>query len=98
MKAGGMEFDWDAANLGHIARHGVTRDEAEQAVLNDPVEIRWEIIRGEQGHLSVGRTNQGRILMLSVTVRGDAIRVVTAFPATRSQCDFYFREKGTNAN
>jgi len=26
-----MEFDWDAANMGHIARHGVTSEECEEA-------------------------------------------------------------------
>ncbi len=31
-------FDWDEANLEHIARHGVSREEAEQVILNDPVD------------------------------------------------------------
>jgi uncharacterized DUF497 family protein len=91
-------FEWDAGNLGHIAAHGISRQEAEQAALNDPVEIRWEVIRGEQRNLSVGRTNKGSILVFSLTARGDAIRIVTAFPAPRELCDLYFREKGTDAN
>ncbi len=34
-----MEFDWDEANVGHVARHGVLPEEAEQVVLNDPVDL-----------------------------------------------------------
>jgi uncharacterized protein len=32
-------FDWDEYNLSHIARHGVTAEEAEEAVMNDPLEM-----------------------------------------------------------
>ena len=34
--AGGAKFDWDDANTGHIARHGVTPQEVEQALANSP--------------------------------------------------------------
>src|ERR1035441_8427735 len=29
-----MEFDWDAANVAHIARHGITPEECEEAYWN----------------------------------------------------------------
>jgi len=32
-----VSFDWDAANIQHFARHGVTPREAEQAVVIDPL-------------------------------------------------------------
>jgi hypothetical protein len=32
-----MEFDWDDANTAHIARRDITPEEAEQAVLIDPL-------------------------------------------------------------
>jgi uncharacterized DUF497 family protein len=28
-----MEFDWDAANVAHIAQHGITPEECEEALL-----------------------------------------------------------------
>jgi predicted DNA binding CopG/RHH family protein len=34
-----MIFQWDAANRGHIARHHVTTLEAEQVLMNAPVEL-----------------------------------------------------------
>jgi hypothetical protein len=39
------EFDWDAANRGHIALHDVTQEEAEQAI-TDPYAILLEIQTG----------------------------------------------------
>lgn len=33
-----MEFDWDEANVAHIARHGVRPWEAEEA-LTDPLRL-----------------------------------------------------------
>ncbi len=32
-------FERDDANLAHIARHGVTREEVEQAFANDPLVV-----------------------------------------------------------
>jgi len=89
-----MEFDWDAANLGHIARHGVTRDEAEQAIQNDPLDLGTEVIKGERRDLSLGATKSGRVLQFVTTMRGERVRVVTAFPASRRLCDVYFKKKG----
>ena len=38
-----IEFDWDEANVSHVARHKVSPEEAEQVILNDPVDLRVEI-------------------------------------------------------
>jgi hypothetical protein len=32
-------FDWDEGNLEHIAGHGITRAEAEQVILNNPIDL-----------------------------------------------------------
>jgi hypothetical protein len=42
-----IELDWDEANLGHVARHSVLPEEAEQVILNDPVDLGMEIVEGE---------------------------------------------------
>ena len=34
-----IEFDWDEANIGHVALHSVLPEEAEQVILNDPVDL-----------------------------------------------------------
>ena len=42
-----LDFDWDEANRNHLARHDVTADEAEEAILGDPLDI--EMQRAEGG-------------------------------------------------
>jgi hypothetical protein len=34
-----MEFDWDEANVTHIARHGISPAECEEAYQNGPMVI-----------------------------------------------------------
>lgn len=34
-----MLFDWDAGNVKHIARHGITPEECEEAYRNGPMVI-----------------------------------------------------------
>ena len=59
-------FKWDEANLGHIARHEVTREEAEQVILGDPLDIEMQIAGdgsgGEERLQHLEETAQGRIL------------------------------------
>jgi uncharacterized DUF497 family protein len=40
--AGDLVFDWDKANLAHIARHNVTPEEVEQVFANGPMD-QWAI-------------------------------------------------------
>jgi hypothetical protein len=41
-----IEFDWDEANIGHIARHSVLPEEVEHVIVNDPVDLGMEIVEG----------------------------------------------------
>ena len=50
-----IEFDWDEANIGHVARHSVLPEEAEQVILNDPVDVGMEIVEGEERYLQPRR-------------------------------------------
>lgn len=74
------DFDWDDANVSHIAQHGVKPEEAEEALTNDPLEMDFEITEdGEQHWSYLGETAASRLLYLIITLRGVRIRVVTAF-------------------
>lgn len=66
-----IEFDWDRANIGHVARHGILPAEAEQVILNDPLDLGMEIVEGEERYLNVGATLQGRVLLVVTTWRDD---------------------------
>lgn len=43
-----MEFDWDAANIGHVAVHDVTPDGAEEAVLKAAIALDVRLRNGEE--------------------------------------------------
>ena len=87
-----MEFDWDEANIGHVARHGVLPEEAEQVILNDPVDLGMEIVEGEARYLNLGATVQGRVLLVVTTWREDRVRVVTAFEPIKRLIQFYYQK------
>jgi len=90
-----LRFEWDAANVSHIARHKVTPQEAEQALFNDPLDLRYEIVEGEERWTSIGHTESHRVIVLVWSLRGDEIvRVITAREATKTARQAYFREKG----
>jgi uncharacterized protein len=66
-----LSFDWDNADVAHIARHTVAPEEAEQALSNDPMEINYDVVRGEERWTSAGHTNKLRVLLIVWTLRGD---------------------------
>jgi hypothetical protein len=88
-----MEFDWDADNLQHIARHGIHPREAEEAVLIEPLEADVQPHEGEERVLCFGRTKSGRLLTILYTERRGKIRVVTAYEMTKPQQQMYFEGK-----
>ncbi len=83
--AGGkkLAFEWDAANLAHVARHDITRKEAEQVLSGAALPLESEERGGEQRHTELGETAEGRLLIVAWTWRGQRIRIITAFPANR---------------
>jgi hypothetical protein len=89
-----VEFEWDQANVEHIARHNVTPEEAQQVLTNEPMELGYEIVHNEERWTSLGHTNKLRILKVVWTVREDvATRVVTAVDAQRHEVRAYLRAK-----
>jgi uncharacterized DUF497 family protein len=86
------DFDWDEFNIEHIAEHGVTPTEAEDAILDPdrvPSESRNTPTEKRQG--LIGMTENGRILFVSMTLRRGAVRVVTAYEASERQKRQYRR-------
>lgn len=88
-----MEFDWDAANKKHIARHGITPQQAEEAVLIEPLVADVQQHESEERVLCFGRTRQGRPLTILYTERRGRVRIVTACEMTKEQQRLYFGEK-----
>ena len=75
----------------NLAGHGVSFDEA-RTVLADPlaswkpdkthsqIEERWNV---------TGRSNRSRLLVVTVTPRGDTFRIISARRATKRECHEY---------
>lgn len=76
-------FDWDQGNARKsVEKHDVGQGEAEQVFFNDPllvVEDAGHSVREFRLH-ALGRTDAGRRLHISFTLRGDGrlIRVISA--------------------
>ena len=87
-------FDWEEANIAHIAEHDVTSSEAEEVVSNSPLDIGKQARNGEERLMQIGETLSGRVLIVIPTLRGKKTRVVTAFPANRAYRVFYSAQKG----
>jgi uncharacterized DUF497 family protein len=85
-------FEWDSENVGHIAKHNVTPEEAEEVILGDPLDIGFDVIGGEERWSYLGETNDGRILRTTITLRGKRMRVVTAFEPEKHWKVFYLEE------
>jgi hypothetical protein len=88
------EFDWDAANVRHLANHRITRGKFEQAMLHDPIIIDFADETGEARWYALGATDRLRVLFLVFTYRHDRIRPITGWEADRKLRELYFRKKG----
>lgn len=77
------DFDWDEANVEHIARHGVEPYEVEEALL-DPERVPRDArnVRGEVRRAVLGAAEAGRILFVVYTIRNEKIRSVMSRDAT----------------
>ncbi len=79
--------------MGHVARHSVLPEEAEQVILNNPVDLGMEIVEREERYLNLGVTRRGRVLLVVTTWREDRVRVVTAFEPIKRLIQFYYQER-----
>lgn len=68
-------FEWDETNISHIAGHGITLEEAEEACFNNPL-----ILKGRQKRYYIlGLTDSGRYLTVIIQPKfGGIARVITA--------------------
>jgi hypothetical protein len=86
-------FDWDEANVAHIAQHNVSREEAEQVFLGEPLDMELQVADDSEERLQqLGETNNGRILQLVTTWRGGKVRVISAWDAPKKLKLYYLVE------
>ncbi len=90
-------FDWDEGNSRKsVEKHDVSQAEAEQIFFNDPLLIVEDVGHGgrESRFHALGRTETGRLLHISFTLRDDGrlIRVISARTMHRKERVRYEQE------
>ena len=92
-----LGFEWDDGNARKsVHKHDVTQAEAEQIFFNDPLLTAPDLLHsGEETRIhALGRTDAGRLLQITFTLR-DAetrIRVISARTMSRKERAYYEKE------
>jgi uncharacterized protein len=81
------------SNIAHIARHGVTPAEAEQALRIFPIDLLRQYDEGEDRFLQLGVTAAMRVLVVITRWRGELIRVISAYEAPAALRRRYWAER-----
>lgn len=90
-----MEFIWDAAKAAtNHKKHGVSFEEA-QSVFDNPLAVIFtdtaHSTADELREIIIGHSQRNRLLLVAFTERFDAIRLISARPATRQEREDYER-------
>lgn len=85
-------FEWDTGNRDKNAtKHGVSWQESEEIFANQPLVISMDIAHSgvEERYHALGKTDRGRLLHLTFTVRQKQIRIISARPMHRKERIIY---------
>ncbi|MFA7431136.1 MAG: BrnT family toxin [Rhodospirillaceae bacterium] len=90
-------FEWDAGNARKSEdKHGVSQAEAEQVFFNEPLLIKGDAAHSdaEKRYHALGRTDEGRRLHITLTLRRDGthIRIISARDMSRRERETYGEE------
>lgn len=86
-------FDWDDGNRDKsLVKHGVTNAECEEAFGDENRVVREDVVHSqtEARHYLIGKTNKGRTLFISFTVRKEFIRIISARDINRKERLYYY--------
>ena len=88
------KFDWDEQNERHLAKHGISRSDAEDVLSGNHLLLEYQMEGDEQRWVAVGVTRAGRILDIVFAARGEAMRPITGWVADDETADLYLKEWG----
>ena len=89
-------FEWDDDKaLSNYRKHGVSFDEACTVIFDDFAIVEEDNREnyGEQRFVSLGMSEQGRILNVVWTQRNNKIRLISAFKADKQQRKDYDKQR-----
>jgi uncharacterized DUF497 family protein len=81
---------------GHLAKHGISRSDAEDVFTGDHILLEYQMEENEQGWVAVGATRTGRILSIVFAVRREAIRPITGWTADKETALYTSKNGGWN--
>ena len=83
-----IAFEWDPEKArANVQKHGVAFEEA-RSCFYDPRQIAFydpDHSNDEDRELLIAHSNQGRVLLVSYTIRTDVVRIISARKATKSE-------------
>ena len=87
-----MKFEWDE-NKGavNLSKHKISFEEA-KTVFDDPLYVDLydpDHSEEEDRYIIVGESQQGNLLIVSYTERGDFMRLISAIKVTRMEREVY---------
>lgn len=84
-------FEWDKANISHIAKHHVLPREAEEVFFdeNNVQDEDLEHSKAENRFLIIGKTKKGKLLYQIFTTRGGKIRVISSRGINKKEVKIY---------
>ena len=87
-----MKFEWNANKaVVNLSKHSISFDEA-KTVFQDPFYIVFDDpdhALKEDRYIIIGQSAQHRLLLISYAERGDAVRIISARKATRTERALY---------
>jgi uncharacterized protein len=90
-----MIFEWDPKKATrNLRRRGISFEEA-ATTFDDPLYIMFvdeEHSLTEERYITIGFSNQGRLLMVAHTYRDDRIRIISSRKAEPNERRFYEQE------
>ena len=84
-------FEWDNANIEHIAKHDVSPEEAEDVFFDTDFVLDEDIEHSEveERFIIIGKTEDGRLLYQIFTKRGKKIRVISSRDINKKEVQLY---------
>ena len=87
-----MKFEWNSDKArSNLQKHQVDFDEA-SSIFEDPQFITFldeEHSVDEERYITIGLSNNNRLLMVAHTERNDSIRIISARKVTKNEEKFY---------
>lgn len=86
-----FEFQWDKGNNDKPKKHGLTLGETEEAFSdkNKVIFEDWKHSGTEQRVTLLGKTQRGKLLNITYTIRKNKIRIITARSINKKEVKLY---------